>query len=142
MRIWVFGSRSFGQIPPEDKKHALYTACTAKIREVVAKLPDNAVIVHGACPRSPDVWFANAAQARGLAQETYPANWNKHGRRAGMIRNEEMAATQPDLALGFWDVLSKGTGHSILMCNTYDINHLIYRFQWRNNTVVQTKARG
>lgn len=42
----------------------------------------------------------------------YPADWVKYGKRAGYLRNTEMAKVA-DLGLAFWDSESKGTKHMI-----------------------------
>lgn len=45
---------------------------------------------------------------------TYQADWKKHGRGAGLIRNTEMLNEfKPDVVLAFWDGSSKGTAHMI-----------------------------
>lgn len=38
----------------------------------------------------------------------FPANWDKHGKSAGHIRNAEMAK-YADALVAFWDGKSKGT---------------------------------
>ena len=38
----------------------------------------------------------------------YPADWERHGRAAGPIRNEEMAEVS-DALIAFWDGKSRGT---------------------------------
>ena len=38
----------------------------------------------------------------------FPANWQKYGKRAGILRNQQMA-DYADLAVLFWDYKSKGT---------------------------------
>lgn len=43
----------------------------------------------------------------------YHADWARHGRAAGVIRNSEMIRTTPDLVLAFWDGQSRGTKHAI-----------------------------
>lgn len=56
--------------------------------------------------------------AYGLFKETsntiheYPAEWDKYGKRAGYLRNTEMAKVA-DIGLAFWDGSSKGTKHMI-----------------------------
>ena len=47
-----------------------------------------------------------------LLLEVYPAEWDKHGNKAGFIRNEQMAK-EGDLLVAFWDGKSKGTQHTI-----------------------------
>lgn len=42
----------------------------------------------------------------------YQADWNKYGRRAGFVRNTEMADVA-DVVIAVWDGESKGTQHMI-----------------------------
>lgn len=42
----------------------------------------------------------------------FPADWNKFGKRAGYLRNEQMA-DYADALIAIWDGKSKGTGHMI-----------------------------
>jgi len=42
----------------------------------------------------------------------FPANWAKHGRSAGMIRNDEIAK-YADRCVAFWDGESRGTSDVI-----------------------------
>lgn len=46
----------------------------------------------------------------------FPANWDKHGKSAGYIRNQEMGEFA-DAAVCFWDGNSKGTKHMIDIMN-------------------------
>ena len=41
-----------------------------------------------------------------------PANWRKHGKKAGFIRNKEMVDLC-DKGIAIWDGYSKGTKHTI-----------------------------
>lgn len=50
------------------------------------------------------------AKAKGLPIVERPADWSKHGKAAGHIRNAAMAA-ECDVALGFWDGTSGGTAN-------------------------------
>lgn len=50
------------------------------------------------------------ASALKIKNTTYSANWIKHGKAAGPIRNGEMLADfKPDIVLAFWDGQSHGT---------------------------------
>lgn len=51
------------------------------------------VLRHGAC-RGADTWAAALASALGIKLEAWPADWNKHGRAAGPIRNRRMLTGQ------------------------------------------------
>ena len=52
------------------------------------------------------------ARARGRKCTPFPADWNRHGKRAGILRNVEMAEYGDGL-LAFWDWESRGTAHMI-----------------------------
>ena len=43
------------------------------------------------------------------------ADWDKFGKRAGYIRNEDIIKNC-DCCIAFWDGKSKGTAHSISLC--------------------------
>lgn len=47
-----------------------------------------------------------------VAWEEWPADWEKYGKRAGIIRNEAMA-DNADALVAFWDGSSPGTKHMI-----------------------------
>jgi len=59
------------------------------------------IIVHGACPRgadkTADVWARNHR----LRVERHPADWDRHGKSAGFVRNAEMVSLGADLCLAF-----------------------------------------
>jgi len=97
MRVCVSGSREF---------KALH-----KIQEVLSKLPKDTVIVHGGA-RGVDWEADTVARKLGLAVEVHPADWDKHGKSAGHIRNREMVQTC-DKVIAFWDGQSKGTAGAI-----------------------------
>lgn len=50
----------------------------------------------------------------------FPADWNKYGKSAGYIRNEEMAK-YADVLIAFWDGESKGTKHMIDLANKHNL---------------------
>lgn len=54
------------------------------------------------------------AQQHAIACYEFPAKWDMYGKKAGMIRNSEMAAFA-DAALIFWDGKSRGTANMIDM---------------------------
>lgn len=59
------------------------------IASVIANLPPGSVVLHGAA-RGVDTLAARAATDAGHAVESYPANWDSYGKRAGPIRNSDM----------------------------------------------------
>jgi hypothetical protein len=52
------------------------------------------------------------AKERGYPVKQFPADWVRHKKAAGYIRNEEMAE-YGDMLIAFWDGESKGTKHMI-----------------------------
>lgn len=64
------------------------------------RLP-NVVVLSGA-GKGADALGEAWAKARGLAVERYPADWKKHGKKAGQIRNGEMC-DQADAVICFDD---------------------------------------
>jgi hypothetical protein len=59
------------------------------------------------------------AQSCGLRLTRFLADWEKHGKRAGMIRNTQMAEYADGL-IAFWDGQSSGTNNMIKQMKRYD----------------------
>jgi hypothetical protein len=74
-----------------------------RIREVLgrwwARYPD-AVLVHGAA-RGADRIAAALWRGWGLPTEAHPADWNRHGKAAGHVRNRQMVALGADVCVAF-----------------------------------------
>ena len=100
MRILVCGGREWNN--------------AARILARLAPLGPGHTIVHGAA-RGADTLAGHAAHSLGLTVETFPADWNKHGKKAGILRNLQMLDTKPDLVIAFHPSIetSKGTGHTV-----------------------------
>lgn len=52
------------------------------------------------------------AKKHTLSLKVFPADWNTHGKKAGFLRNVEMA-DYADRLIAIWDGKSKGTLHMI-----------------------------
>ena len=52
------------------------------------------------------------AYSKGYKVKRFPADWDKHGKSAGPIRNSEMS-DYADAAIIFWDQESRGTKNMI-----------------------------
>ncbi len=79
-----------------------------KMNALWAQLGPYEVITGGA--RGVDRIAHDIATEAGVDTRVFPAEWNKHGRRAGYLRNVEMARHATHL-LAFWDGESRGTKH-------------------------------
>ena len=88
MRVLVCGGRNF-----DDRKLLDWALEPFKSSETV--------IIHGAAAGADhmaSVW----AKAHGIPVERYPADWKKHGKAAGPIRNQRMIDEgKPDLVIAF-----------------------------------------
>ena len=56
------------------------------------------------------------ANENNISLKLFPANWTEHGKRAGYLRNEEMAE-YADALIAVWDGASRGTKHMIDIAN-------------------------
>lgn len=82
------------------------------IQERLARLPRGTTVMHGGA-RGADRMTHIIAQRLGLDVIEYPANWQGHGRSAGVQRNLAMLNEQPDLVIAFHLNASTGTQHVI-----------------------------
>ena len=113
MRILVTGSRNW------TDREAIEEALTG----IVA--PDytsrGAVLIHGAARGADRIAHELAREWEGWTVDAYPADWKKHGNRAGPIRNSEMLGAYPDICLAFplpgskgtWDMVRKASAAGI-----------------------------
>lgn len=92
------------------------------IRLILARYhaPDT-VLVHGACPTGADAIADAFAVEMGWTVERHPAQWDTLGKRAGFVRNAEMAALGADVCLAFQKDGSRGTQHMINQCVKHSI---------------------
>lgn len=85
-------------------------AVTTALRDVWVELgsdPD-AIIVHGGASGA-DTLAWKAAAAMGLSVEVHPADWKRHGKKAGPLRNAAMVNAGADVCVAFPLGTSKGT---------------------------------
>lgn len=101
IRILITGSRNW-----TDKKKVLY----ALVDQVMYKKED-VVFIHGGCPTGADAIAGEWIDVMGVKTEVYPADWDKHGRAAGPIRNQQMVDLGADVCLAFPLGESRGTRH-------------------------------
>lgn len=106
MRILVCGGRDFGD----------YKAVLRNLQDTLLGVNSYEItVVHGAA-RGADSLAGRAAREMGWTEEQHPALWDKYGKKAGFLRNQEMLDSGIDYAL----VFPGGTG-------TYDMMVRLYR---------------
>ena len=71
------------------------------------------------------------AKENSIPLKIFPAEWDKHGKAAGFIRNEQMAkyieGSGQLIALHFKE--SKGTAHMISLANNYGIKTFVKKVE-------------
>lgn len=84
-------------------------------RELTALDPSLAAdvtVMHGAC-RGADLMAARLLNTSVYKVRAFPADWQTHGKRAGILRNLQMLDEGPVLVLAFQVGRSRGTQHVI-----------------------------
>ena len=71
------------------------------------------------------------AKERNLPVKLFPANWDKYGKRAGYLRNQEMA-NYADVLIAFWDEKSKGTKHMIDIAKKQDLTVIVVGYVYKS----------
>ncbi len=97
MRVAIVGSRHYKDL--------------LAVRAYVRLLPIEDVVVTGGAP-GVDTTAEQAARRRGMIVDVYLPDYEKHGKRAPLVRNETIAATC-DRMVAFHDNWSRGTLHAI-----------------------------
>lgn len=96
-RVIVAGSRDFND----------YNLLSITLDRLLQNVQEKIVVVCGEA-RGADTLGKRYAEARGYYVDSYPADWNRYGRKAGYLRNRQMA-DNADALVAFWDGKSPGT---------------------------------
>lgn len=115
MRVIVAGSRA--GVVRSDVDHALARASVEGIVPTV-------VISGGAA--GADAYGEDFARECHIPMERYPADWVRHGNKAGPVRNAEMAQ-KADALVAVWDGQSKGTLDMIRRAKARGLKVFVYR---------------
>ena len=115
MKVVIAGSRQFND----------YELLSSKLDNFFKNHTD-IEIVSGAA-RGADQLGERYAREKGYKLTRFPADWDRHGKSAGYIRNQEMAnyATH---AVIFWDGQSLGTAHMITLCDRHKLKFRVVKF--------------
>lgn len=108
MRVLVCGGRDYADMDRMD------TALNALHAETPISL-----LIHGAA-RGADSMAADWAEYEGIPTKAFPADWEKHGRSAGHIRNKQMRDVgRPEVVVAFPG--GKGTASMIELAQEKNI---------------------
>ena len=118
-RVIIAGSSGFNDYP------LLASTMDTLLQNITVPI----VVICGMA-RGADLLGERYALDRGFQVQRFPADWDKYGKRAGYIRNEEMAKNA-DALVAFWDGESHGTKHMIELANRYGLKVRVKRYGTR-----------
>lgn len=114
-RVIIAGGRDF------DDFRFLCKKCMAKLQN-----KQDVIIVSGTA-NGADKLGEKFANFMGYEIKQFPANWDEFGKRAGYLRNKEMAE-YADALIAFWDGKSKGTKHMIDLAKEKNLKVVVYYY--------------
>lgn len=100
MKIIIAGSRGFDN----------YQLLKYKVDKILTNVDQIEIVSGGA--KGADLLGEKYAQENNYTLTQIPAEWDYYGKKAGYIRNQQMA-DYADGCICFWDGKSKGTKHMI-----------------------------
>lgn len=100
-----------------------YECAKAEIKRLCSgPLADYNVAIVSGMARGADALGVRFAREFNLPLHEFPADWDRYGKRAGYLRNEQMAEFAHGL-LAFWDGHSRGTKHMIDIAKAKGLSH-------------------
>jgi hypothetical protein len=97
-----------------------------KCDAILGQIQEPIEIVSGGA-RGADMMGENYGALRGYPVKIFPANWDEHGKGAGILRNAQMAL-YADALIAFWDGESKGTYNMIWQAEAKGLKVRVIRY--------------
>lgn len=118
MKLIIAGSRTITDYWVLEKAMIESGFADEKIDEIVS-----------GCARGPDTLGERWADEHGIKVKRFPADWDKHGKAAGPIRNKQMAeyVGEKGALLALWDGQSSGTKHMLFIAKGMGMRAKAYR---------------
>lgn len=117
MRIIVAGSRVFDD----------YLLLKRTLDHLTRKLDKSLLVILSGHAKGADIMGERWCFEALVKSEIHHADWDKHGKAAGHIRNEEMVKVADSL-VAFWDGKSTGTKHMIDIAKKKGLNVRVITF--------------
>lgn len=115
MKLAVVGSREFND----------YELLKSKLDSIHKRKSITLIVSGGA--KGADSMSERWAKENNIETLIFIPDWNKFGKKAGFLRNEDIIKNS-DAVIAFWDEVSKGTKHSINLAKKYEKSCLIVKF--------------
>jgi len=110
-KIIIAGGRDFDDYDMLKSEMDTYLFKDRELSYLMSGWPDEVEIVSG-CAKGADKLGERYGISNGYLIKRFPADWDKHGRGAGHIRNREMAEYAGTCVV-FWDGKSRGSKNMI-----------------------------
>lgn len=124
LRIIVAGSRCFNDYELLKKEVVNIVKSSNKPKQFIKIISGKA--------KGADTLGERFAKEFRLEVKEFPADWDRLGKKAGYVRNAEMAKFAADenygILIAFWDGKSRGTKHMIDLAEKYGLEIHIVRF--------------
>lgn len=124
-RVIIAGSRTIQS--PKDVDRAR-RKIDRLLCNVLAEKQNRLQIVCGMAKDGGDKICLDWANANGVSVELFPANWKRFGKRAGMLRNGDMAWYGTHL-IALWDKHSRGTQNMIAVAKSNKLDVRVVEFE-------------
>ena len=129
MKVIIAGSRTITQ---KNIVFASFFWGLAKFVEQGCKLPLGKIEIVSGNANGVDKLGEELALFLKLELTTFPANWDRYGKKAGYLRNVEMA-DYADALIAIWDGKSKGTKMMIDIAKKKGLKVYIYKVENESN---------
>ena len=132
LRVIIAGSRDFDDFPKLMNSSIEILTGISKKRDDL----DRIRIISGTA-RGADKLGEQYAKISGYELSKFPADWDGLGKRAGYIRNAEMAKFAVEdgnygVLIAFWDGQSRGTKHMIDLAKRYGLEVHVVNYKVNN----------
>lgn len=108
-RVIIAGGRDFNDYP----------LLKETMDKLLVNITDEITVLCGQA-KGADTLGEQYAKENGYTVSYYPADWEQYGKRAGYLRNEQMAQNS-DALVAFWNGKSRGTKHMIGLAIQYGL---------------------
>lgn len=109
MRVLVCGSRDYAN------RERMFRLLNEILMEA-AQMDEGVTLIHGAARGADSLADEWGHLASPVEIESYPADWDRHGKRAGYVRNQQMLDEgQPELVVAFYSAVERSRGTSMMV---------------------------
>lgn len=126
LRIVIAGGRGFND----------YTFLEDKVNEIIKDIKKEDIVIVSGAAKGADTLGEVFAHSHGIELKRFPAEWDRLGKSAGLIRNITMAKyasiNNNGMLIAFWNGKSRGTKHMIETAKKYNMTVHVIDYDYVN----------